>query len=170
MRRRLYFLLADVKAARALFKDLLLARIEERHIHFLARENLSLGDLPEATLLQKSDGIHSLGVGLISGGITGALTGVVVVLFPPFGAATSLGVILVTSLIGAIMGVWVSGMIGASTPNTHLAGFMPDIERGRVLVMVDVPKDKIDDVQHLVRRHHPDAVARGRDPTVPAFP
>ncbi len=43
MRRRLYFLVPDVKRAREMFRDLLLARIEERHIHFLGREGTALG-------------------------------------------------------------------------------------------------------------------------------
>jgi len=170
MRRRLYFLLPDVKSAREMFKDLLLARIEERRVHFLAKEGVSLGDLPEATMLQKSDAVHGLGVGLIAGGATGALAGLVVLLFPPTGLATGLGVILVTSLIGAFMGVWVSGMIAADVPNTHLASFMPEIERGKVLAIVDIPKERMDEVKRLVRRHHPDVEARGRDPTIPAFP
>jgi len=36
MRRRLYFVLPDVECARAMLNDLLLARIECRHIHFLS--------------------------------------------------------------------------------------------------------------------------------------
>ena len=74
MRRRLYFLLPDVKSARQVFKKLLLARIEDRHIFFLAKEGVELSDLPEATMLQKSDEIHGLGVGLVVGGrINGVL-------------------------------------------------------------------------------------------------
>jgi hypothetical protein len=38
MRRRIYWLLPDLESARATMDDLLLARIEKRHIHFVARE------------------------------------------------------------------------------------------------------------------------------------
>ncbi len=72
MRRRLYFLLPDVKTAKAVFNKLLLARIEQQHVFFLAREGMSLSDLPEATMLQKSDEIHGLALGLVVGGATGA--------------------------------------------------------------------------------------------------
>ena len=37
MRRRLYFIMPDLPSARKMMDDLLLARIEERHIHVLAR-------------------------------------------------------------------------------------------------------------------------------------
>ncbi len=170
MRRRLYFLLPDVKTARQVFHDLLLARLEDRHIHFLAREGMRLGDLPEAQLLQKSDALHGLGVGLIVGGITGAAAGLVVLFFPPDGLSTGLGVVLITSLLGAIMGVWASGMIASSVPNTHLKPFEKEIEAGKVLMMLDIPKDRIDEITTMVHRQHPKSVERGRDPTIPAFP
>ncbi|HET9023545.1 MAG TPA: DUF1269 domain-containing protein, partial [Burkholderiaceae bacterium] len=44
--RRIYFLLPDVASARAIVNELLLARIEERRIHVLAREGTPLEDLP----------------------------------------------------------------------------------------------------------------------------
>ncbi len=170
MRRRLYFLLPDVKRARGMFHDLLLARIEESHIHFLARDGVTLKGLPEATLLQKSDAIHGLGVGLIVGGATGGIAGLMVMLFPPTGLTTNLGLILLTSLIGAAIGVWVSGMVAADIPNSHLARFRNDVEHGKILAMVDAPKNRMKEVTDLVHRHYPEIVARGQDPTIPAFP
>ena len=168
MRRRLYFLLPDMKHARQVFKDLLLARIEERHIHFLAAEGKDLGDLPEATMLQKSDAVHGLGVGLIAGGLTGAAAGVVVFMFPPEGLVMGLGVVLIMSLLGALIGIWTSGMIAADVPNTHLRQFEKDLKRGKILVMLDVPKSRMEEVTHTIQRHK--AIVRGRDPTIPAFP
>lgn len=170
MRRRLYFLLPDVKSAKAVFKKLLLARVADHHIYFLAKEGVALSDLPEATMLQKSDEIHGLGVGLVVGGATGALAGVVAMMFPPSGLAMGLGVILAMSLIGAIVGVWASGMIASDVPNTHLAKFAKEIERGKILMMVDVRKQQIEDITDMIRERHPDAAAHGRDPTIPAFP
>jgi hypothetical protein len=168
MRRRLYFLLPDMKHARQVFKDLLLARIEERHIHFLAAEGKDLGDLPEATMLQKSDAVHGLGVGLIAGGLTGAAAGVVVFIFPPAGLVMGLGVVLIMSLLGALIGIWASGMIAADVPNTHLQQFEKDLKRGKILMMLDVPKGRMEEVTHTIQRHK--AIVRGRDPTIPAFP
>ncbi len=168
MRRRLYFLLPDMKRARQVFNELLLERIEERHIHFMAREGRSLGDLPEATLLQKSDAIHGLGVGLTAGGVTGAASGVFVLMFPPSGLVMGLGVVLIMSLLGAIMGIWAAGMIATSVMNTHLRPFEKDLKRGKILMMLDVPKDRMEDITHTIQRHK--AVVRGRDPTIPAFP
>ena len=170
MRRRLYFLLPNVKRAQEVFKELLLARIEERHVHTLAREGITLTDLPEATLLQKSDAVHGAGLGLVVGGATGAVAGAVAFLFPPSGLVMGLGVILATSVIGAIMGVWVSGMIATNVPNTHLKAFTAAIANGKILMIVDVPKAQTDKITRLLKKRHPEADLRGHDPTMPAFP
>lgn len=169
MRRRLYFLLPDVKSAKAVFRKLLLARVEDRHMYFLARDGMALSDLPEATMLQKSDEIHGLALGLVVGGATGAVAGVVALMFPPSGLAMGLGVILAMSVIGAIVGVWVSGMIASDVPNTRLQPFAKEIERGKILMMLDIPKDQVEEISDMIRDNHPDA-ARGFDPTIPAFP
>lgn len=161
-RRRMYFLLPDIQRARAVFKELLLERVEERHMHVLAKEGTNLGDLPEASLLQKSDAVHATRLGLIVGAATGAAIGLIVWLFPPAGLASvmSAGVVLLMALLGAIMGLWASGMIGTSTPNTELEPFLPEIERGKVLMIVDVPADRAEEISRLIKRQHPEADLR----------
>jgi hypothetical protein len=167
----MYFLLPDVKRARSVYQELLLARIEARHLHFLAKKGTDLGELPEATVLQKSDAVHGAGLGLAAGGLTGAVAGALVLLFPPAGVATGLWIVLAIALVGAIMGVWIAGIIGASTPSTHLEAFSDEIARGKVLLIADVPRDRIDEIARLIRQHHPDVHARGVDPTIPSpFP
>jgi hypothetical protein len=58
MRRRLYFLLPDVVSARRTAADLLLARVEHRHMHVLAKRGTDLTELHEANPLQKTDLVH----------------------------------------------------------------------------------------------------------------
>jgi hypothetical protein len=55
----MYVTLPDVGSARKLANDLLLARVEDKHMHFLARRGTDLGELHEASYLQKTD-IESL--------------------------------------------------------------------------------------------------------------
>ncbi len=170
MRRRMYFLLPDVKRAKQVFRELLLARIEERHIHVLANEDTPLEDLPEATLLQKSDAVHGLLLGLIVGGGTGTLAGVIVTNFPIASFAHGFGFVLTMAILGAMMGAWVSGMIASDVPNPQLKMFMRAVDRGKVLMIVDIPKDQLKDVSRMVKRHHPEADMRGIDPGIPVFP
>lgn len=170
MRRRMYFLLPDVKRAKQVFRELLLARIEERHIHVLANADTPLQDLPEATLLQKSDAVHGLLLGLIVGGATGTLAGIIVLNFPIASFASGLGVILTMAVLGSMMGAWVSGMIATDVPNPQLKMFMRAVDRGKVLMIVDIPKDQLKEIGTMVKRHHPEADMRGVDPGIPAFP
>lgn len=61
-------------------------------------------------------------------------------------------------------------MIASDVPNIRLKKFSQDIEQGKILLMVDIPKDQIKEITAMIREQYPDADARGRDPTIPAFP
>ena len=170
MRRRLYFVLPDQASARAVVDDLLLARIESRHIHVLARRDTDLQDLPEASVFQKTDIIHGAQVGAVLGALAGTIGGILLVIFPPTGFSLQLVAVLVAALLGALFGVWASSLAGASVPNSKLKRFQPSIEEGRLLLMVDVPFHDCERIAEVVARRHPDVVSGGTEPTIPAFP
>jgi len=67
MKRRLYFLLPDVASATRTANDLLLARVEDRRMHFLAKRGTDLGELHEAGYLFKTDLVRGAGFGLALG-------------------------------------------------------------------------------------------------------
>lgn len=168
--RRLYFTLPDVNTARTVVDELLLKRIASSHIHVLAREGIAMDDLPEASLFQKSDIIPAVERGLVVGGITGILAGIVIVSIPPAGLTLSGGAILGAGLAGAGIGAWVSSMIGVDVPNTQIQQFENAIEAGEILMMVDIPKDSVAEIEALIYGHHPSAGAGGTEPHIPAFP
>ncbi|HYL19286.1 MAG TPA: DUF1269 domain-containing protein [Burkholderiales bacterium] len=170
MRRRLYFLLPDLKSARQVVNELLLARIEARRIHVLAQRGTDLEDLPEASVFQKTDVVHGAQVGVVLGAVGGALTGALLVAFPPGGANLQLVTVLIAALLGALFGFWVASLAGASVPNSRLQQFQGLIEQGKLLLMVDAPAGQADRITDLVTRLHPEAVLGGREPTIPAFP
>ncbi len=170
MRRRLYFLLPDTTSAKQVVDDLLLARIEERHMHFMARDDIPLDGLHEASILQKSDIVHGAESGLVVGGIAGVIAGMVVLAFPPEGTTLHLVTVLLTAMFGAAFGVWVSSMVASSIPNSRLQAFEQAIEKGQILLMVDVPASRVQDVRALLGKRHPEAAASGQEPTIPAFP
>lgn len=170
MRRRLYFLLPDVQSARHTVDDLLLAKVEDRHLHVLARRGADLGDMHEASPLQKTDLVHGAETGLVIGGIGGFLLGLFVVFTPPEGLTLELATVLATTLGGALLGAWVASLVGAAVPNSRLKRYAADIEAGRVLLMVDVGASRIEAIRELVHRRHPEASAGALEPTMPAFP
>ncbi len=168
--RRLYFMLPDLATTRKVVDELLLKRIHSEHIHVVAKEGTELEDLPEATLFQKSDFIPAIERGLAVGGITGILAGIAAVTFPPAGLVLGGGAILATSLAGAGIGAWVSGMIGLDVRNSQIEKFERAIEAGEILVMVDVPKDAVEEIEQMVHSHHPRVEIGGTEPHIPAFP
>jgi len=160
----------DIDTAKTVVDELLLARVDEHHIHVVAKEGTPLGDLPEANLLQKSDFIPAMERGLAVGGITGVLAGIAAVTFPPAGLVLGGGAILGTSLAGAGIGAWISGMIGMDVPNSQIEKFEAAVEKGEILMMVDIPKTRVEEIEALVQQHHPDADMGGTEPHIPAFP
>lgn len=172
MDRRMYFVLPDVETAGRVEHDLLLARVDDGRMHFLGKHGTDFGDLPEATVFQKSDIRHGLFVGFVTGSILGGLVGVLLVLYPELiGIPINSGVILATGAFGAAFGAATSGfLIGPSTPNVHLKPFERDFEEGRILLMLDVPKQRVEEIREVILAHFPAAEDHGVDATMPAFP
>lgn len=170
MRRRLYFVLPDLQAAQQTMNDLLLARIEERHIHCLGKRDCPMDGLNEGNVLHKTDIVHGAELGLVIGGAGGLILGAIAVLSPPSGINLQLVTILITALAGAFFGAWMSSLAAASVPNSRLLAFAKDIEAGKILMMVDVPARRVDEIRLLVEKRHPEAAAGGVEPTMPAFP
>lgn len=170
MRRRIYFLAPDPESARSIVDELLLAKIEDRYIHVIARQDLTLEELPEATVLERSDLKESVGHGIAAGGTTGLLAGLVAVSFPPAGVVLGGGMLAATTLAGASFGAWASSMIGVSTPNREIEEFEAAIKRGELLMMIDVPDDRVDEIETLIHNKLPDVKFGGVESHKPAFP
>ena len=171
MRRRIYWLLPDLASARRTMDDLLLARISESHIHFVAREDADMSGLHAANILQTSDVVRSAQTGLVGGGALGVGLGVLVALFFPIvGDSPEWGMVAVLAIVGAAFGAWSSSMIGVSTPSHRLERFTPAIEQGQILLMVDVPHSRVENIKARLQALHPEAHLEGVEPNIPAFP
>lgn len=170
MRLRMYVVLPDLDSARSVANDLLLARVEDRHMKFLARRGANLGELPEATYLEKTDAWHGAFTGMVLGGAIGALVGFALVTFPPGGVSLELVAVLIATVVGAALGSWVAAMVGLQVPNSRLKPFEADLAAGKILLMLDVPADRREAIAAVIARTHPEAIDRGDEPTVPAFP
>lgn len=171
MRRRVYWLLPDLQSARRAMDDLLLSRIDERHIHFVAREGADMSGLHAANLLQTTDVIRSAESGLCIGGAAGAVLGAVVAwVFPIVGDTPQWGMVGVLAIVGAAFGAWSASMIGVSVPSQRLKRFDAAIEQGQFLLMCDVPRGRVQEVEDRLQALHPEAHLEGVEPNIPAFP
>jgi hypothetical protein len=168
--RREYFLVPDIETARNIVHELLVSHIEERHIHLIARDDIPLEDLPEAKLMQKSDFIPALEKGMLGGAYTGLAAGLVATVFPPAGVVIGGGAILALVAAGVTVGGLMSALVGVGLPNGRLEKFEEAIKGGEILMLVDVPRQRLDEIQEMVTKHHPQAEFEGIEPMKPPFP
>jgi hypothetical protein len=167
--KRIYFMLPNINTAKKIVDELLLSRVEERHVHVLAKRGTPMEKLPEASYLQKTDFIPALEQGMALGGLTGIVAGLIAVALPG-GPILAGGAILATSLAGVTVGGLMSSMVGSSIGNRQLQQFSDAIEKGEFLMMIDVPPNRVDEIEQIVMKHHPEAKCEGTEPTIPPFP
>ena len=164
MRRRLYFVLPNIKSARVMMDELLHARIGAEYIHFLARPDKPLGDLPEASILEKTDIVYCGEIGLLLGAGMGLLAGILAVIFPPWFGPVPLIVIPFCVIIGALASALWTGLLATTIPNSRVETFRKQIDQGCVLMIVSTPLNRVREVRDLLTKTHPEAAYGGTWP------
>ena len=171
MRHRLYYLLPDVAAARAAMDELLLARIEARHIRFMSAGQNLPPELPEASLMQRTDIVRGAEMGMAAGAALGLLAGIgLLYYFDMERAGVKAAVVVIASLLGMLFGAWASSMQGASLQNSRLSAFAPELEAGGILLITDVPSGMVEKVEAVMAERHPEMRFKGEEAHIPTFP
>lgn len=171
MSRRIYWLIPDVASAQRTVNELLLAHVPIKKIHCIGRESVGLSNLHPANVLQTTDVIYAAELGLLVGGTMGVVAGLLVAMYYPLGfQSMEWGVVAILGVVGALMGAWSSSLIGISVPSHRLSRFKAAIERGEILLMVDVPGLQVKRIEALLQASHPEARFEGEDPDTPLFP
>jgi hypothetical protein len=163
--RRIYFLAPNIETTHKIVDELRAEGIEDRHMHILAKRDTPLEGMPEASVFEKTDFIPALERGAALGATTGLLAGLVGLRFAGFAIAG--GPILGILFFGATIGTMMSGLAGLQVGNSRVKEYADAIERGELLVMVDIPKERIDAMSQLIIRHHPSAQFEGIEPLLP---
>lgn len=163
--KRIYFLVPDIETTHKIVEELRADGFEDRHIHILARRDTPLEDLPEAGITIKTDFLPALERGAALGGTTGLLAGLIALRFAGFAIAGGpvLGVIMAGATIGSLMG----GLSGMNSGNSRLKSYEEAIEKGELLVLLDIPKDRIEVISKMVTKHHPNVEFEGIEPVLP---
>ena len=151
MLRRCYFMLPNVECARALLDRLLLARIEERHIHFVSgREDLP-EDMPKASLFQRVDLTHSTEMGMVIGAVSGLLACLLMLLLPRVNLLTQLSSLIVCVWVGAVIGTWLASRLTSTLSDAQLMRFSSGLEEGQILLMLDLSVGQSDEIRELIK-------------------
>ena len=166
MKRRLYFLFSDTGQARKAVSDLDGIGVDAGHVHVLARPGIDLSDLPPATERQRHDVLKRLDQTLWGGNLMlfgAAFAGLVLTVV----SSNVIGMVLsVAVMIASVTG---GALYALRMPVVHLEEFHEALRHGELLLMVDVPRDCVEDVEELMRRRHQEAVAGGSAWTLDAF-
>jgi hypothetical protein len=160
----------DITSTHSLVNDLLLSHVEERNIHVIAKEGTPMEELPEASVFQKSDFVPAVEKGLTLGAVTGAVCGLVAMSFPPAGLVIGGGALFAMGAAGAGLGGLLSSMVGISLPSSRLKKFEDAVGQGDFLVLIDVARTRVQEIEELVKKHHPEADIEGTEPLMPPFP
>lgn len=167
MNRRLYFMLPDVEHSHSMMDDLLLARVDAKRIHFLAKPGMAMGDLPVATVSERTDLIEGWEIGMGLGALIGLIAGLIAISIPTWWYTKPIPTIavLICTIIGFVGGGFWTALVATTIPNVRLKPFEKQIARGRVLMIVLVPFHRIKEIRELVAKKHPEAAYRGIWPT-----
>ncbi|WP_377306475.1 hypothetical protein [Rhodanobacter umsongensis] len=135
MKTRHVFSTPDVDAAESAVQALRQAGLADDCISLIARHDIENQQIPE-NQQETSDDFNRGGIkGLLAGGSSGLLVGLVAMAVPPLGL-TLAGVAAMT-IAGAAVGGWVGMLTGTAEPGAVRRKFDDEIAAGRVLVVVD---------------------------------
>ena len=168
--KRLYFMAQDVGSARHVVERLLLERIPEHHIHVIARDDIPLEELPEASVFEKSDLVPALERGVAMGGVAGTLAGLAALAFP---AGVVLGggmVVLASAVAGASVGAFGASLKAVDVSNSRLSEFENEISQGQILVIADVAADQADKTRATVAQQANGVCDKGPETAAHPFP
>jgi len=163
--KRIYFLVPDVTTLHKIIDELRTTGMSDNHMHVLAKRDTPLEDMPEAGVSIKTDFIAAIERGAALGGTTGLLAGMVALRFAGYALAGGplLGVIFAGATIGSLM----SGLSGLAVGNSKLKQFTEAIDKGQLLLLLDIPKNQIENISQTVIRHHPNVKFEGVEPVLP---
>lgn len=157
MHKRLYFMLPDVEYCRQLVHELKQAGIREQHIYVVAHHDVPLEGLQKASVLQKTELLYGVELGIGIGGMAGMVAGLLAIVFPPAGVVLGGGAaVLGTTLAGASFGSLVSAVIARDIPNHELKEFQTALSLGQILLVLEIASERVEEIKELITATHPE--------------
>jgi hypothetical protein len=146
------------------------AGIEDSSLMVIARHDIQLDELRTASI-DKTDAVPGLERGLALGGIVGTLAGLLVLAVEEVGVALGGAALPLFALFGVGAGGLAGFLAGASVRSSRLRRFEQAIDQeGRILLLIDVPQDRVDAMEKLMKSEIPGIEFAGLEPHAPVIP
>jgi hypothetical protein len=151
MKSRHVFSTPDLAAAESAVNALLAAGVSKDDISLIARHDVE--NAAVADDMQDTSGDFARGgvKGLLQGGGTGLLCGLVAVAVPAIGLPIAGAAAMVVA--GAAVGGWMGMLTGTSEPDAARRKFQQEIDAGRVIVAIDGEQDVLDRADTVLAQH-----------------
>ena len=158
MRQHLKFLLPDIKTANQASEALLLARIDNKNISFLARPGTDLGKLQAASTLESTNVVNEGERGILIGASIGLIAGLITHFYFPI-IPQSLHInwmVLVGALmvLGAALSAIGAAVFGVNFFNDDLENYKKRIDEGAILMIVSAPFQRSNEISRIVSKLH----------------
>ncbi|KOR30879.1 hypothetical protein TI04_03650 [Achromatium sp. WMS2] len=155
--RRLYVLVPDTQSCKDIVEQLKTFGISEHSMHAIAGLSRNLKGLPSASIWQKTDLAHGIILGVTLGGLAGFTGGLLAMFFPPAGLKFGHQGMLIATAAGLVIGVLTHAILGSHKHNHSLDRFRPEMRRGWILLMADVPHRQVEDIKTSIHQQHPES-------------
>lgn len=167
MKRRLYFLFPDVEHTRVAADGLInVADVPHENIHVFGKHGDQVGRVPQPTQRQQKDMAARIEYLLWHGNL--ALFGIASVVLVGSLINGSTAWALAAAIVMA--GTFLSGMFFTTrVPHVHIHHFKEAVEHGEMLMIIDVPKSRVKEVEDFIHHRYPEAVTGGTSWTIDAF-
>ncbi|EON93724.1 hypothetical protein MARLIPOL_02335 [Marinobacter lipolyticus SM19] len=159
--KRLFYLVDSIDSVQNISDDLHQRGVTDWRFHIVSKDEAGLYThrLHSASVLDKTDLPRFVERGMLIGALFALFFVVPLALWGglewPMAAYVAMGAFAI------IAGGWLGGFGGISTENYRIRKFHGDIEAGRYLVMVDVPKKHVSQMEELMALNHPEAELQG---------
>jgi len=158
MNLKLNFLLPDIKSANRASESLLLARVDNKNICFLAKPGVDIGELQAASTLESTNLINDGAKGVLFGASIGLLIGLYMHYFQPWITSTMnvhwLTIVAITTVFGAAASTLGAVIFGVNMFNTDLNKYKDKIDKGAILMIVSVPVYRLNEISKIVNHLH----------------
>jgi hypothetical protein len=155
---RFYILVPDIKKIRQFIKTLKKQGIPREAVRFVhPRDHLELNQVLDASVFETSDVFSALIRGSMIGGIAGLIAGILTKdFFFGYLVVDKFSLMIAFSVFGMAFGAWASSLIGVSVVNASLKEFERALDKGQVMIQVDVKQEKERALLDKIKLNYPE--------------